>query len=126
MLLPAKSTLSTPLPPMPALPPRPHNIQIAYSDCVLPAVGGVSQASIDACIVESIRETLQAIKACVTEEQRLEYRIILLAVAPLLSKLRDRHGMARKVAARLNVPCGTHYKKGTKTFDYLCLHQSYT
>ena len=23
--------------------------------------------------------------------------------------------MARKVAARLNVPCGTHYKKGTKT-----------
>ena len=79
--------------------------------CVLSAGG----AAIGTCIVEYLKEALQVVKACGTEEQRLEYGILLRGVAPPLRKRGDSSGMAAKVAARLEVPYGRRFVKGTKT-----------
>lgn len=68
--------------------------------------------------MEYIKAALHILKACATEQQRLQYGVLLAAAAPPLLKRGDKAGMIRKVAARLQVPYGSHFIKGTKTLTY--------
>ena len=54
------------------------------------------------------------LKVCATEEQRVQYTLLLRASAPPMVKRGDKGGMATKIAAWLEVPFGVHYRKGTK------------
>ena len=69
---------------------------------------------IDTIIVENIKACIHVLKACSTEEQRVQYGYLLQAVAPALVKRGDKEGMGTKIAARLELRFGVHLKKGKK------------
>ena len=75
---------------------------------------GAGTSAVDTFIVERFKVALHALKPCNTAEQRRQYHILLLAVAPPLVKQGNKHGMINKVALRLEVPYGHRWAKGTK------------
>ena len=60
----------------------------------------VVQAEIDAYIIERVRAALYVLKHCQSEAARIEYGILLAALAPVRLNTRDPKGMIRKVAER--------------------------
>lgn len=68
----------------------------------------------DRFIVERPREALGQLKQCRSEEERVDYHIVLAAVAPRREAFRDRAGMIRAFCARLGVARGARYTKGEK------------
>ena len=72
---------------------------------------GVKQAEVDAYIVERIKAVLYVIKYCQSEQARIEYGIILAALAPERLAERSIGGMIRKVAERIGVQRGTRSYK---------------
>ena len=44
--------------------------------------------------------------------------MLLRAIAPVLKRQGDKSGMIKKVAARLEVPCGSRGRKGVKAVNY--------
>lgn len=71
----------------------------------------VKQAEVDAYIVERIKAVLHVLKNCQSEQARIEYGIILAALAPVRLAERSRGGMIRKVAERIGVQRGTRSYK---------------
>ena len=71
-------------------------------------------SEVDACIVNQIKLVLHILKSCNTEQQRKEYILLLRALAPILKKERDKSGMVKKIAKRLEVPHGSRGCKGKK------------
>ena len=69
---------------------------------------------IDTIIVENIKVCIHILKACSTEEQRVQYGYLLQAVAPALVKRGDKEGLGTKIAARLELLFGVRFVKGTK------------
>jgi hypothetical protein len=77
----------------------------------------VEQAQVDAYIVLRVKAVLAVLKNCATEEARIEYGILLAALAPERLAERAAAGMMRKVAARLGVQRGT--RSYSKSIYYL-------
>ena len=71
----------------------------------------VVQAETDAYIVERVRAVLHVLKYCQSEAARIEYGILLAALAPERLDERNGKGMIRKVADRLRVQRGTRSYK---------------
>ena len=57
-------------------------------------------------MVDTYLEALAVLKGCRTEAQRQEYLIALALMAPSRSRQRDKEGMIRRVAERLDVKRG--------------------
>ena len=64
------------------------------------------QAETDAYIIERVKAALYVLKNCESETARIEYGILLAALAPERLAMRDPKGMIRKVAERLGVQRG--------------------
>ena len=71
----------------------------------------VAEAEIDAYIIERVTGALHVLKHCQSEAARVEYGILLAALAPVRLGARDPKGMIRKVAERLGVQRGTRSYK---------------
>ena len=71
----------------------------------------VAQAEVDAHIIERVKAALHVLKHCQSEVARIEYGILLAALAPVRLGARDPKGMIRKVAERLGVQRGTRSYK---------------
>lgn len=69
------------------------------------------EAETNAFIVDRVKAALDVNKACATEEQRREYLTGLAYVAPPRLASRDKAGMIRRVAERLNVRRGRRSRK---------------
>lgn len=74
----------------------------------------VEALKVDKFIVDTLCEALAQLKQCRSEEERVDYYIVLAAVAPRCESGRDRAGMIRAVCERLRVERGARYVKGEK------------
>ena len=73
----------------------------------------VTQAETDAYIIERVKAVLHVLKYCQSEEARIEYGILLAALAPERLASGDHKGMIKQVAERLSVQRGTRSFKST-------------
>ena len=71
------------------------------------------EAKTDAYIVARLKAAIAVLKRCATEAQRIDFHVILGAVAPERKAGRDMAGMIRRVAGRLNVQRGSRHVKAT-------------
>lgn len=77
-------------------------------------------AKIDRYIVDRVRAALSVLKQCLTEEQCVEYHIVLGAIAPEREVQSCKEGKLRSVAERLGVTRGylfAHSKQRPRAFD---------
>lgn len=72
------------------------------------------QAETDTYIVERSIAALSVLKRCRTEEQRVEFHIVMSALAPERESARSYDGMIRRVAERLGLRRGARYVPHSK------------
>lgn len=72
----------------------------------------VLNARVDAYIVNRIKRVVVQLKQCRTEEERVDYHVVLCAIAPTRESERSQAGMIRAVSQRIGVARGARYVKG--------------